>query len=291
MWEEYKHPRDEDGKFTDGNGTPAEQKRLKEIGIDNNNKEDFTLEIARLEEQLKPVKTEILSVIDKNGNTRYLTRGYNNQNQLIIKLTDNPEEALSIKNRNGLEFKQKLIDKGYKNNYAFIEKNNLSYTDRENIKDKIEAYKNGFKNVYDYKAYLKEKKDAKNKILEENFNNSFIGKNKRQKDLGIIDGEFDYRTFAEVLTRYAKKELGADEIHTSSKTNSKFDSSVYLKVGDNEVRISNHKLPETAEREDRQSNYGTRWNNELILDQTEMRKISNLKTKDEFLKYIKNLFE
>lgn len=33
MWEESKHPRDDDGRFTSKNGTPAEHKRLREKGI------------------------------------------------------------------------------------------------------------------------------------------------------------------------------------------------------------------------------------------------------------------
>lgn len=33
MWEESKHPRDDDGRFTAKNGTPAEHKRLREKGI------------------------------------------------------------------------------------------------------------------------------------------------------------------------------------------------------------------------------------------------------------------
>lgn len=39
-WEESKHPRDEDGKFSSksGGGTPAEEKRLKELGIDDNSR-------------------------------------------------------------------------------------------------------------------------------------------------------------------------------------------------------------------------------------------------------------
>ncbi len=34
QWEESKHPRDNDGKFTSGGGTPAEHKRLQELGIE-----------------------------------------------------------------------------------------------------------------------------------------------------------------------------------------------------------------------------------------------------------------
>ena len=34
QWEEDKHPRDDDGKFTSGGGTLAEHKRLQELGIE-----------------------------------------------------------------------------------------------------------------------------------------------------------------------------------------------------------------------------------------------------------------
>lgn len=34
QWEENKHPRDGDGKFTSSGGTPAEHKRLQELGIE-----------------------------------------------------------------------------------------------------------------------------------------------------------------------------------------------------------------------------------------------------------------
>ena len=38
QWEENKHPRDEDGKFSSGGGTPAENKRLEEMGVGKSNK-------------------------------------------------------------------------------------------------------------------------------------------------------------------------------------------------------------------------------------------------------------
>lgn len=38
MWEESKHPRADDGRFTTKNGTPAEHKRLREKGIENDKK-------------------------------------------------------------------------------------------------------------------------------------------------------------------------------------------------------------------------------------------------------------
>jgi len=66
-WEENKHPRDNDGKFTSGGGTPAEHKRLKEMGIEGNdnvdkskdisNSNNKTNQVRRLIDVLKKVKT------------------------------------------------------------------------------------------------------------------------------------------------------------------------------------------------------------------------------------------
>lgn len=51
-WEENKHPRDSDGKFTDkSGGTPAERKRLEEMGIGGDKKDNQTLSAE--EERLK----------------------------------------------------------------------------------------------------------------------------------------------------------------------------------------------------------------------------------------------
>ena len=57
-WEENKHPRDEDGKFTSDGGTPAEHKKLKEMGIENQNNENPTLEQSLKEEEISSNKKE-----------------------------------------------------------------------------------------------------------------------------------------------------------------------------------------------------------------------------------------
>ena len=50
QWEESKHPRDGDGKFTTGGGTPAEHKRLQEMGIENKNNAKSKVKITYSEE-------------------------------------------------------------------------------------------------------------------------------------------------------------------------------------------------------------------------------------------------
>ena len=101
--------------------------------------------------------------------------------------------------------------------------------------------------------------------------------------------------FEEVIKRKAKQLMNIEEVHHSAKSGaSKFSSSIYLKNKDNdiEVRISNHYLPETAEREYNRSLHGgeTRWDKELVLTQNVMEDIASLKTKKEFDEYLKDLF-
>lgn len=56
-WEESKHPRDDDGKFTDkGQGTPAERKRLEELNIKD--KEKSTIKQSLREEEINNYKKE-----------------------------------------------------------------------------------------------------------------------------------------------------------------------------------------------------------------------------------------
>ena len=62
MWDESKHPRDERGRFTsDGNGgehiaTPAEEKRLEELGISYNGIYLSRQEYAKVSKQVAEIK-------------------------------------------------------------------------------------------------------------------------------------------------------------------------------------------------------------------------------------------
>lgn len=73
QWEENKHPRDGEGKFTSGGGTPAEKQRLKEMGIhdvDLNEDETLTAEERRLRDRGIEVN-KLESQVDKVLNGTY----------------------------------------------------------------------------------------------------------------------------------------------------------------------------------------------------------------------------
>lgn len=70
QWEENKHPRDEDGKFTSGGGTPAENKKLEEMGIDSKTKNENQTLTAE-EQRLKEMGIEISEGIDKDKTESY----------------------------------------------------------------------------------------------------------------------------------------------------------------------------------------------------------------------------
>ena len=147
-----------------------------------------------------------------------------------------------------------------------------------------------------------------NKILEadkKEYEESYVFKNKNSKydaynlnfdsEQRISDDNklYNNEVFSELIKRKAKQYLDIEETHSSAKKGSKFGDSIYLKdkKTGNEVRISNHELPETAEREYNQQKFGHRWNNEVVLNQETMESIVRIKTEQEFKKYIKDLFK
>lgn len=72
QWEENKHPRDDDGKFTSGGGTPAENKKLEEMGISN--KVDTKSSLSAEEQRLKDMgidTNELETQVDKILNGTY----------------------------------------------------------------------------------------------------------------------------------------------------------------------------------------------------------------------------
>lgn len=72
-WEESKHPRDTDGKFTDkGQGTPAERKRLEEMGIISHKKESQKLSAEEQKLKDKGINIDNLEMqVDKILNGTY----------------------------------------------------------------------------------------------------------------------------------------------------------------------------------------------------------------------------
>lgn len=63
-WEESKHPRDAEGKFTDkGQGTPAERKRLEELGVGNGKKINTQQHALKKEEVSNYKKEQVIKLI------------------------------------------------------------------------------------------------------------------------------------------------------------------------------------------------------------------------------------
>ena len=66
QWEESKHPRDDDGKFTYNGGTPAENKRLEEKGI--RNKPQVRNSLSAEEKRLQELGIDVDNFIDNFTN-------------------------------------------------------------------------------------------------------------------------------------------------------------------------------------------------------------------------------
>lgn len=88
-WEESKHPRDDDGKFTDkGQGTPAERKRLEEMGILNPKGKQIELPKQEYAELCSAIRTKLANKIPKSGGmlykNSYYRYNYNKQKEKIV---------------------------------------------------------------------------------------------------------------------------------------------------------------------------------------------------------------
>lgn len=245
--------------------------------------------------------------IDENTGL-YIGRNIDGQ---YFGLTDNIEEA---------ELSKKDIEK-LKQSDKFFKKNNIvpkrkkedvqkteqiKFSEKQEIENDIFARKQGFENYKEYKVNrnLQLKEEIQQK--KENFENSYVYKNANKKydkynnyfneeeTINSNNELYNKEVFSELIKRKASEIYNIEEVHSSAKKGSKFGDSIYLKNKDTgyEVRISNHELPETAEREYRRQQTGgkTRWDNEIILNNETMEEIIRFKTDKEFKQFIKSLF-
>lgn len=88
-WEESNHPRDNDGKFTDkGSGTPAERKRLEEMGIHIPKAKRIELSKQEYAELCSAIRTKFANKIPKFGGmlykNSYYRYNYSKQKELIV---------------------------------------------------------------------------------------------------------------------------------------------------------------------------------------------------------------
>lgn len=271
--------------------------------VSNDKKVDRDTRIKELTKEIEEMENgttekEVLGVIAKNGKKLYI-------GPTPWSTTPKIERALTAKNQNGIEYQKELEKKGWKiDNEVRAEKKPFSFAKYSSLQEELQALKSGFDNVADYKANQEKVKQDYISSKKKKLENSYIYSQKT-KDMKPYDNFYEYDNrdstlyntdmFEEVIKRKAKQLMNIEEVHHSAKSGaSKFSSSIYLKNKDNdiEVRISNHYLPETAEREYNRSLHGgeTRWDKELVLTQNVMEDIASLKTKKEFDEYLKDLF-
>lgn len=92
---------------------------------------------------------------------------------------------------------------------------------------------------------------------------NFYGKNSFNDR--FYSNEAAQKATLEAIQREAKKR-GIEIVHASGKASAKNASSIYLRHPEfGEVRVSNHELPDTAERAYKREQFGTRWNGEYII--------------------------
>mgnify|MGYP005793675537 CR=1 FL=1 len=121
-WEESKHPRDADGKFTDkGQGTPAERKRLEEMGILSNKKVSFEEELKHEEVENSRVLKNPKEILEKKPKGTDVNIATSKQMKRLNELSNN-EFSAAVADMNGelassktqdILLKEFLREKGY----------------------------------------------------------------------------------------------------------------------------------------------------------------------------------
>ena len=246
-----------------------------------------------------------IKVITPKGKEMYLVR--NDNGTLTLKKEEKPLFANSEKAKTNLnEYINNLKKQGYTIEHKEEEikkiKNKYQGFERTKREDEIKALKNGYDSYQEYTEAKKIQKEKTISNFKKDFENSYVGKNAKKglepynsfyDDEDRTSNFYNPEVFSELIKRVAKKEMNIEEVHSSAKSGSKFANSIYLKDKDSgiEVRISNHDLPQTAEREYNRSRFGTRWDNEIVLNKETMNEIVQIKTEEDFKKYINKLFK
>lgn len=296
----------ESGKFGKSNKTNE-----KEVESERNKK------IKELENMLNEKETtgetservKITASFEKDGKKK----GFRKAGTGNYVLSNNEQESTINIRKEKLSKFEKFVEEQEKNGWKAnkevkeIKKQTtrLKYDnyERGKIKEEIGALKSGFDSAADYKVHKEKIKTEYINKRKEKMENSYIYSQKRKND-EVYNSYYEYgdrestfyntKMFEEVIKRKAGQIMNIEEVHHSAKSGSKFSTSIYLKNKDTgiEVRISDHYLPDTPEREYKRSLTGgeTRWDKELVLTQSEMEDIVNIKTKKEFDKYLKDLF-
>ena len=250
--------------------------------------------IAELEARLHEKVTKEFNVLrDKNSGKYFYRKGDEQGLTDDITQASVDKKALEIAEKSSKWQKRNDIDFETVRTERQVDKK-LPYEQERRIRDEIAALQNGFgSDVSAYKEHQRQSARRKADEFEKELSTSYLSRAKR-KDMYLYyrngdDIEINPTAAIELFTRIAKQ-YGAEEVHHSATSGSKFSSSVYLDIGGYEVRVSNHELPQTAARDEREMKGGTRWKNEVIFDKRLIREIAKLKTKEDFEKWVLSTF-
>ena len=249
---------------------------------------------ARISELKAQLKTTVRVPVFSNGEvTRYIT----NDNGKI-KLTDDKSKAIPItdKNRDKVtatleqQFKKKPLHQVGEED---VERDaNMPYAQKKAILDEISAIERGFNRASEMNAADAKRKQETYEKQKAAVENSYFTQNQSKGEpfYHDVDGDIicNYSVVARTIAREAQRQ-GAEITHTSATGADKFASSVYIKRGDTEIRVSDHALPMTDERTNRG---GTRWDGELVLNNYGLINLAGeIKTKQDLEKFVDGLFK
>lgn len=270
---ESEHPRDRNGEFTNKNG--SREAKIQSLTEELN---------ATYEKKVYVLK--IKETKDKYFGMRH-SGAFANINTPFPMSKNQYKKAIRYLTERGLINKYETEETQVKAKIV------RGYFEEQAILEKIEALKKGYDTPQEYKEAIEKERHKwylEDKTVAEM---SIFTKKQTDKEKAYYDWEsdnkieFNYNSFAQTITKEAKKQ-GAIVIHTSAKKGSIYGSSIYLKKGDVEIRLSNHELPQIMDRT--LDNYETRWDREEVLDQISMKNWSKLKTEDELRNKVKQLF-
>lgn len=270
---ESEHPRDRNGEFTDKNG--SREAKIQSLTEELNATYDKKVYVLKIKE----TKDKYFGAGPSGG--------FKNINTPIPMSKNQYKKAIRYLTERGLINKYETEEKQVKAKIV------RGYFEEQAILEKIEALKKGYDTPQEYKEAIEKERHKwylEDKTVAEM---SIFTKKQTDKEKAYYDWEsdnkieFNYNSFAQTITKEAKKQ-GAIVIHTSAKEGSIYGSSIYLKKGDVEIRLSNHELPQIMDRT--LDNYETRWDREEVLDQISMKNWSKLKTEDELQNKVKELF-
>lgn len=242
--------------------------------------------IAEIKERLNPIKE---ATVYKNEEGKYFWK--------FDKKTNKPVFSKEVKGGWNKKSQANLLKYAQANDLKLTKEitevpNFLDYTIKQKLKNELEMLVRGFNSIAEMTDY--DEKQAEETFKEDVslLEKSFLSKvtNKQFFTTNETDNIIHYSpsVVMEIIAKYADEKLDAKEVYHSSISKNKYQSSVYLKAGNIEVRLSDHDIPAYGNRND--IDYKTRWNKDLVIDETAILDIAQITNEKDFTEYVKELF-